>query len=247
MEELHLQTDWRIGCSGFYYKEWKDIFYPPALPPKQWFNYYCQHFNTIEINSSFYRLPSPKSFHTWYESSPPDFLFTIKAPRTITHYNKFENAEKLIIALYQTCAHGLKEKLGCVLFQFPPAFKYTAERLSLLLENLNPAFKNVIEFRHISWWNNEVMSEFKKNKLTFSGLSYPSALSDGVIQFNDPVYYRFHGKPILYKSLYPEQEIIKFAKSVMPIAKQVFVYFNNTWGTAALANARQLITLTDSR
>ncbi|MBB5639266.1 uncharacterized protein YecE (DUF72 family) [Pedobacter cryoconitis] len=237
--------DWRIGCSGYYYKEWKDIFYPAGLPQKDWFGYYCQHFNTIEINSSFYKQPSLKSFNTWYDQSPADFLFTIKAPRTITHYNKFHDSAGLISDFYQMIKKGLRDKLGCVLFQLPPSFSYTEERLSLLLNNLDPALNNVIEFRHISWWNNTVMTEFKNNQLTFSGLSYPSALPDGTIQFNNPVYYRFHGKPILYKSLYTEQEIITFAKSIMPGTKQVFVYFNNTWGESALTNAKQLIALKD--
>jgi uncharacterized protein YecE (DUF72 family) len=245
--DIHQSIEWRIGCSGYYYKEWKDIFYPAGLPQKEWFNYYCQHFNTIEINSSFYKQPSPKSFSTWYETSPADFLFTLKAPRTITHYNKFNEVKELIVDFYEVITTGLREKLGCVLFQLPPSFTYTEERLSLILENLNPSFNNVVEFRHISWWNNTVMTEFKNNHLTFSGLSYPSALPDGVIQSNDPVYYRFHGKPILYKSLYTEQEIVTFAKSIMPVTKRVFVYFNNTWGSSALTNAKQLIALTGFR
>ncbi|KIO74929.1 hypothetical protein TH53_23520 [Pedobacter lusitanus] len=245
MEE-NQSTDWRIGCSGYYYKEWKEIFYPAGLAQKQWFSYYCSYFNTIEINSSFYKQPSQKSLTAWYESSPPDFLFSIKAPRTITHDHKFTASEELIADFYQVIIAGLREKLGCVLFQLPPSFTYSEERLSMLIRNLDPAFNNVVEFRHISWWNNEVIRQFKQNRLTFSGLSYPSPLPDEVIQFNDPVYYRFHGKPVLYKSLYPEQEIAAFAKSILPVNKQVFVYFNNTWGTAALINAKQLIKLTNS-
>lgn len=239
-------ADWRIGCSGFYYKEWREVFYPSGLPQKDWFSYYCQHFNTIEINSSFYKQPSLKSFNTWYETSPADFLFTIKAPRTITHYNKFNEVEGLVTDFYEVISSGLRDKTGCVLFQTPPSFTYTEERLALLLKNLNPLFKNVVEFRHISWWNNTVMEQFKKHRLTFSGLSYPSALPDGVVLFNDPVYYRFHGKPVLYKSLYTGQEIIAFAKSIMQGPQQVFVYFNNTWGTSALTNAKQLIALTNT-
>jgi len=236
--------DWRIGCSGFYYKEWKEFFYPAGLPQKSWFQFYCQHFNTIEINSSFYKQPSDKSFDTWYNTSPDDFLFTIKAPRTITHYNKFNHSEELISDFYRVISRGLKEKLGCVLFQMPPSFNYTEERLALLLKSLRPGFNNVIEARHVSWWNNTVMDAFKNNHITFSGISYPSALPDEVIQYNDPVYYRFHGKPVLYKSLYTTAEMEKFAASINPGHQQIFVYFNNTWGTSALTNARELITLT---
>jgi uncharacterized protein YecE (DUF72 family) len=239
-------TDWRIGCSGFYYKEWKEIFYPLGLPQKKWFEYYCQHFNTIEINSSFYRQPSPKSFSTWYDTSPDDFLFTIKAPRTITHYSRFNAAEELTSDFYDVISNGLKEKLGCVLFQMPPSFSYTEERLALLLKNLRPGFNNVVEARHLSWWNKEVIDAFTAHRITFSGISYPSALPDEVVQNNEPVYYRFHGRPVLYKSLYTQQEMEEFAAAIRPGTQQVYVYFNNTWGTSALINSRQLISLIEN-
>ncbi len=236
--------DWRIGCSGFYYKEWKEIFYPAKLPQKQWFEYYCQHFNTIEINSSFYKQPSPKSFAAWYQTSPPDFLFTIKAPRTITHYGKFNHTKELSADFYDVASEGLKEKLGCVLFQMPPSLSYTEERLNLILENLDKRFNNVIEARHLSWWDPTVIQELKKHRISFSGISYPSALPEDIIQDNDPVYYRFHGKPVLYKSQYPEEQLRDFVSQVNQHKKRIYVYFNNTWGNAALINARQLIALT---
>lgn len=235
--------DWRIGCSGFYYKEWKEFFYPAGLPQKKWFEYYCQHFNTIEINSSFYRQPSLKSFANWYDTSPDDFLFTIKAPRAITHYSKFNQAEELISDFYEVITAGLKDKLGCVLFQMPPSFSYTEERLELLMNSLKTGFNNVVEARHISWWNDHVFKEFSNNNITFSGISYPSALPDEVIQNTSLVYYRFHGKPVLYKSVYPLEEIEQFSHAIKPGHEQVFVYFNNTWGTSALTNAKQLISL----
>jgi len=236
--------EWRIGCSGFYYKEWKEIFYPEGLPQKKWFDYYCQHFNTIEINSSFYRQPSPKSFSTWYDTSPDDFLFTIKAPQTITHFNKFKQVEELVGNFYDVITNGLKEKLGCVLFQLPPSFSYTPERMEMILKNMRPEFNNVIEARHISWWNQQILDKLTNHKITFSGISYPSNLPDEVIQNHDPVYYRFHGKPVLYKSQYAESELQQFVQKVDPEYKQVYVYFNNTWGNAALINSKQLIHIT---
>jgi len=236
--------DWRIGCSGFYYKEWKEIFYPTGLAQKNWFEYYCQHFNTIEINSTFYQMPGPKTFTTWMEKSPEDFLFTIKAPRLITHYKKFNEVDSLLGDFYGTIREGLQEKLGCVLFQMPPSFVYTEERLALLLEHLDPSFQNVVEFRHISWWTEEVFRVLTARKISFSGISYPSALPDEVIDNTDTLYYRFHGKPVLYKSLYSVEEIAHFMKQIDPGKKQVYVYFNNTWGQSALINSRQLQDLT---
>jgi uncharacterized protein YecE (DUF72 family) len=104
----------------------------------------------------------------------------------------------------------------------------------------------VVEARHLSWWNKEVIDAFTAHRITFSGISYPSALPDEVVQNNEPVYYRFHGRPVLYKSLYTQQEMEEFAAAIRPGTQQVYVYFNNTWGTSALINSRQLISLIEN-
>ncbi|MGM9478578.1 DUF72 domain-containing protein [Pedobacter sp. GSP4] len=238
---------WRIGCSGFYYREWKEVFYPKGLAQKDWFKYYCTHFNTIEINSTFYKMPTQKSFDKWYHESPDDFRFTIKAPRLITHYKQFNDCDQLLSDFYSAIQSGLKEKLGCVLFQFPPKFDYSMERLDLLMESLNPDYKNVLEFRHLSWFDETVYQKLAEKNIIFSGQSYPSALPDHVIQNTDIIYYRFHGKPILYKSEYDIELIKDFKHNVGDQAKAVFVYFNNTWGVAALHNAKQLQELVKQR
>ncbi len=231
---------WQIGCSGFYYKEWKETFYPKGLPQKDWFKYYCQHFNTIEINATFYKMPTKSSFDKWYNESPPDFLFTIKAPRLITHYKQLNDCKEVLTDFYLTISEGLKEKLACVLFQFPPTFNFTEERLKLLLQLLDPNFVNVVEFRHESWWNNEIYSKLASRRIIFCGQSYPSQLPDDVIKNNALVYYRFHGKPVLYKSEYTIDAIQNFIVQLPLNTERVFVYFNNTWGMGALTNARQL-------
>ncbi|MFD2581125.1 DUF72 domain-containing protein [Pedobacter vanadiisoli] len=235
---------WRIGCSGFYYRDWKEVFYPKGVAQKDWFKYYCRHFNTIEINSTFYKMPTQKSFNKWYDESPDDFLFTIKAPRLISHYKQLNDCKQLISDFYEAIQLGLKEKLGCVLFQFPPKFDYNEQRLKLLINQLNPGLKNTVEFRHLSWFNEEIHKELAKNKITFSGESYPSELPDTVIQNTGTVYYRFHGKPVLYKSEYDISVLKDFKNQIKDNASEVFVYFNNTWGVAALHNAKQLQGLT---
>jgi uncharacterized protein YecE (DUF72 family) len=232
---------WKIGCSGFYYREWKEIFYPKGLAQKDWFKFYCQHFNTIEINSTFYKMPTQKSFEKWYDDSPSNFLFTIKAPRLITHYKQLNDCKALLNDFYLAIRHGLKEKLGYVLFQFPPKFSFTEERLAKLIELLSDSdFSNVVEFRHISWWDDSVYNELAKNNIIFCGQSYPSALPEEVIKNNDTVYYRFHGKPVLYKSEYPIEVMESLLEQIPDGAKQAYIYFNNTWGTGALTNAKQL-------
>jgi len=236
--------DWRIGCSGFYYKDWKEFFYPKGLAQKNWFSFYCRHFNTIEINSTFYKMPTQKSFAKWYMESTADFLFTIKAPRLITHYKQLKDCKSLLNDFHVAVSDGLQEKLGAVLFQFPPRFDFNEQRLALLLELLDPALTNVVEFRHISWWQEKVYEQLAAKNIIFSGQSYPSNLPDQVIENNPIMYYRFHGKPILYKSIYPLADIKRLVEQVSPKTERVFVYFNNTWGTAALINARQLQELT---
>jgi uncharacterized protein YecE (DUF72 family) len=237
--------NWKIGCSGFYYKEWKEVFYPKGLAQKDWFIYYCQHFNTIEINSTFYKMPTQKSFEKWYNDSPADFLFTIKAPRLITHYKQLKDCKELLTDYYTAINQGLKEKLGCVLFQFPPKFNFKEERLELLINLLDPSFTNVVEFRHATWWDEKIYTQLAANNIIFCGQSYPADLPDTVIQNNPIIYYRFHGKPVLYKSEYPIEEINSMAKQVPTNAKQVFVYFNNTWGTGALTNSKQLVEISN--
>lgn len=232
--------EYKIGCSGFYYSDWKTIFYPIGLAPKNWFGFYCQHFNTIEINSTFYKMPSQKSFEKWYNESPPEFVFTIKAPRLITHYKQLKECKELLTDFYLAVSNGLQEKLACVLFQFPPKFSFTEERLRLIVNLMDPNFTNVVEFRHHTWWDEKVYAKLAKYKIIFCGQSYPSALPDEIIKNNDIIYYRFHGKPVLYKSTYPAAEIVAFNNQMPPSTKQAFIYFNNTWGTGALTNANEL-------
>lgn len=230
----------KIGCSGFSYKEWKGIFYPEKLPAKDWLQFYCTQFNTLEINSTFYRLPAQKSLLNWYAQSPADFLFSVKASKFITHIKRFVVEKAVIDEFYLLMNDGLKEKLGCILFQMPPSFHFSEERLQLIVEKLNPAYKNVVEFRHKSWWTENVFDTLARHHITFCGQSYPGDIPAVVVQNTSTVYYRFHGKPVLYKSLYDEETLQSVFEQISEKAKEVFIYFNNTWGESAIINARQL-------
>lgn len=236
--------NWQIGCSGFYYKEWKDFFYPKGLAQKDWFKFYCEHFNTIEINSSFYKMPTVKSLSKWYNESTNGFSFTMKAPRLITHYKKLKDCSTDLAEFSQITNEGLQEKLACVLFQFPPSFSFTDERLDRLIELLaNLPSKKVVEFRHSSWWHEDIYRKLGSFQIIFAGQSYPSNLPEAIIKTDSTVYYRFHGKPVLYKSQYELPVIANFATHIPPDTNEVFVYFNNTWGSSAINNALQLKSL----
>lgn len=236
--------NWKIGCSGFYYKEWKDFFYPKGLAQKDWFKFYCEHFNTIEINSSFYKMPTVKSLRKWYDESTNDFSFTMKAPRLITHYKQLKDCSTDLAEFNQIINEGLQEKLVCVLFQFPPSFSFTDEKLDRLIELLaNLPSKKVVEFRHSSWWNEDVYRKLGSSQIIFAGQSYPSNLSEEIIKTESTIYYRFHGKPVLYKSQYELSVLANFAGNIPSDTKEAFIYFNNTWGSSAIINAQQLKSL----
>jgi len=229
--------NWHIGCSGFHYKEWKNIFYPSGLAQRKWFDHYASKFDTIELNVTFYRYPRLELLQNWYNKSPSGYLFSVKAPKFITHYRRFTDSEEQLKLFYGTSKDGLKEKLGPVLFQLPPDLIYTEEKMQQIIQPLDKSLTNVIECRHVSWWNKKVYAAFKKNNICFCSHSYPK-LPDDVIQTTDIIYYRFHGVPKLYYSAYSK----KFLKTIIETikktsAKTVFVYFNNTAGMGAIENA----------
>ena len=227
-----------VGCSSFRNSKWIGIFYPESLPSKAWFVYYCEHFNTYELNATFYKFPTAKSLRTWYEKSPAGFLFSIKAPKLITHVKRFAECELEISDFYRACREGMNDKLGCVLFQFPPSFQYTPQRLELIINNLNPEFKNVIEFRNNSWWVEEVYDEFIKNKIIFCSVNYPQ-LPTTIIETASTGYVRLHGNPKLFYSEYSPEELSKVCDEIHMATelKDVFIYFNNTASTAGILNA----------
>jgi uncharacterized protein YecE (DUF72 family) len=166
----------------------------------------------------------------------------VKAPRLITHYKKFVNAGSLLNDFYETIQKGLQQKLGCVLFQLPAQLYYNDELLQKIVEQLNPAFMNVVEFRHNSWWQRHVYETLAQHHISFCSISHPQ-LPDEVICNTDIVYYRFHGVPKLYYSAY-EQSFLEQVAAAIKNAKQVnkaFIYFNNTAEIAAIDNARFLM------
>ncbi len=240
---------WYIGCSGFAYKEWKEVFYPAKLPQKDWFRFYTEHFNTLELNVTFYRFPALKSLDAWYDKAPQHFLFSAKVPRSVTHFKKLQDTERMLEDFYGLLKEGLKEKLGCVLFQLPPQYTYSKERLQLLINAVDHFFNNAVEFRHESWWQKDVQTILKKNNITFCGVSFPKIANDNVVANTPICYYRFHGVPKLFYSEYNESFLDKIIDQVKSTKKitTAFLYFNNTASTAALHNARYIQTIVQNK
>ncbi len=228
-----------VGTSGFSYAYWKNRFYPEKLPARQWLNYYAEQFNTLELNNTFYKFPEVENLKKMADKTPDNFKFTVKAHKIITHTLRMRQARDKVNEFTDIVTNGLDKKLACILFQLPPSYSYTEERLNDILSNLSHHADNVIEFRHVSWWKQEVYNELNKAKLTFCSVSFPGLPEEDVVTSTD-FYKRMHGVPELFKSSYSSAQLKELSKNI-PEGKKSFVYFNNTMFEAGYSNARELI------
>jgi uncharacterized protein YecE (DUF72 family) len=226
----------RIGCSGFVYSEWKGKFYPTELPRAEWLEHYSSKFNSVELNSTFYRFPTVKTLKKSYNATPRNFKFSVKAQKIITHTLKMKDAKEKVDTFIKIAEDGLEDKLGCILFQLPPSFKYNEENLNNILESVPHLPSSVIEFRNPSWWNEEVYKALEDQNITFCNNDYPG-MPEKIVPTRQRFYMRFHGKPVLYKSEYTLPQLKRFVKEVPADCRERYVYFNNTWFLAAIANA----------
>ncbi|MCE3230164.1 MAG: hypothetical protein K0R52_92 [Alphaproteobacteria bacterium] len=228
----------RIGCSGWSYKEWKGLFYPEKMPPAKYLPHYTQFFNTVEVNTTFYRHPSSQMVQRWYQNAPKGFKYSLKVNKQITHVKKLKHIREDLDLLY-SLRDILKEKMGCFLFQFPKSFIFSEERLDQLISALDPAYENVVEFRHASWWNEqtfEALAEVNSTFCTVSGLDVPEDL----IILKGRVYIRLHGDPS-YAAPYADEELFGWKQKIEDASvNHLWIYFNNTRQGCAPENALRL-------
>jgi uncharacterized protein YecE (DUF72 family) len=151
----------RIGTSGYNYPEWRGSFYPEDLPAKEMFAYYSARFSTVEINYTFYRMPTPKAVDGWRAQAPEGFTYALKAPRRITHDKRLKDCQDSTSFFCET-ARGLGEHLGPLLFQLPPNLKCDVPRLEAFLETVPRDLRSAIEFRHDSWHTDEVFATLER-------------------------------------------------------------------------------------
>jgi uncharacterized protein YecE (DUF72 family) len=226
-----------VGCSGWFYWKWRGLFYPESLPTSEWFQYYASHLDTVEINASFYSWPTIANVKAWRR--PPgnrDFIYTIKVCELITHIKRFKGT-KTLVADFGMIADILGDRMGCFLFQLPPSHRYTKARLTAILSQLDPARRNVVEFRHASWWNETVYAAFRQTGTIFCSCSGPR-LPDELIRTADDVYLRLHGPDRWYRHNYSNDELSKWAGRIQSSgAKRAWVYFNNDYEAYAPRNA----------
>lgn len=232
--ELH------IGCSGWFYWHWKGAFYPVSLPTGAWFGHYARRFQTVELNAPFYSWPTVEAVKRWMQQiGQRKFVYTVKACELITHVKRFQGT-KTLIRDFGYIADLLGPRMGCFLFQLPPSFRFTMARLTKILSQLDPARRNVVEFRHPSWWNEDVFAAFREVRAIFCSCSGPR-LPDTLIKTADDIYVRFHGVKRWYRHDYSRAELEAWVQRIQASgAKRVWVYFNNDRDGYAIKNAREL-------
>jgi len=238
-----MSTNAYIGTSGWNYPHWKQRFYG-ATPKSHWLSFYASRFRSVEVNATFYRLQSEKTMCNWYQSTPDDFRFAIKANRYLTHTKRLRNPEPSII-LEQQHARFLAEKLSVVLWQLPANFTININRLQQFLDALKQwdTARHSIEFRHASWFEDDVadlLSQYNVAVCQSDAGDWP--LWQRVT--SDFVYVRLHGRPTTYVSNYSPGKLSVWESKIKSWAKQkrdVFTYFDNDADGRAPLNALSLI------
>ncbi len=229
-----------VGCSGWFYWHLRGSFYPTQMPTKEWFSHYADHFHTVELNAPFYSWPTLRAVETWRQQAEGrEMIYTVKVSELITHIRKFEDTGTLVRD-FGYIADLLGSRMGCLLFQLPPSYDYSPARLQQILAQLDPTRRNVVEFRHPSWWRDEVYAAFEAARAIFCSVSGPR-LPDPVIRTADDVYVRFHGVERWYRHDYSEAELIDWAQRIRDVGpRRIWAYFNNDFDGYAIKNATML-------
>ncbi len=228
-----------IGTSGWSYEHWKKVFYPAGLAATKQLSYYAQYFSVVEINSTFYRIPSEKAVLNWKKQTPPSFIFALKANNYITHIKRLkENSFR-----FMQVVSLLEEKLGPLLFQLPPSFKKNRERLEEFLSKLPEKHLYVFEFRHDSWYTDEIYDLLKHYQTALCITDLNGNLSP--LEITAPfTYIRLHGPKQSYTGSYSSQQLRRWASHLVEWKRQKissYCFFDNDEKAFAIKNANSII------
>jgi uncharacterized protein YecE (DUF72 family) len=233
-----------IGCSGYVYKHWRGAFYPQDLPESRWLSHYAQFFPTVELNNTHYMLPSEKTFEGWRDNSPEGFLYAVKANRYITHMKKLKEPQEPLDRMFER-ARLLGPKLGPVLYQLPPRWRFNAGRLETFLAALPAGIEHTIEVREPSWLNPDFFSMLERSSVAFCIASLP-IYETPLVATAPFVYIRFHGSGHMYYYDYTPDELRHWRDVILRFAgegRTVYCYFNNDPNAWAVRNALELMRL----
>lgn len=227
-----------IGTCGYQYKHWKGAFYPQELAQKEWFAYYAQRFNSVEINATFYNLPRAETIEKWRDAAPDHFYYVLKFSRYGSHIKRLKDP-KSSIGKFWEAAGRLGDKLAAVLVQLPPKWKPAPERLDAFLSAAPHNVRWVLEFRDERWLTEEVYAVLRRHN---AALCIHDLLDDHPrVVTSDVVYLRFHG--LGYAGSYTEDELQKIALELQGYLKRglsAMCFFNNDAEGMAVLNASRL-------
>jgi uncharacterized protein YecE (DUF72 family) len=228
----------RIGCSGWNYKDWRGLVYPEGCPPSRWLEHYATMFDTVEVNSTFYRLASPKAVANWVRQTPPGFLFTLKASRYLTHVKRLTNLGEGVRRFYDAVEPLVgNPKLGPVLWQLPENFHRDDERLSNALASL-PEGRHCFEFRHRSWFTEDIYALLREHGAALVIGDHPERPFQTYEMTTDWTFVRFHYGARGRRGNYSESELETWKRRIEQwrSSTAVFAYFNNDWEGFAVKN-----------
>ena len=230
-----------IGCSGWNYRHWRGAFYPDGLRIKDWFAFYAEQFDTVEINNSFYRLPKAETFDAWRDQAPPGFRYAVKANRFITQAKKLKNCEEPVARMMAPTRH-LQQTLGPILYQLPPMLGINLERLEAFLKLLPRDLTHVFEFREKSWYDEATLALLNRFGAGFVVHDFPGKASPRWVPGN-VAYVRFHGGVGKYYGRYRDEVLLDWSdwlNSQVQSGKSIWAYFNNDGEAAAVHDALTL-------
>jgi uncharacterized protein YecE (DUF72 family) len=231
----------RIGTSGYNYDHWKERFYPPDLPSRLWLEHYARHFDTVEINNSFYRLPAEKTWEGWRRQAPEHFLYAVKANRYITHNKKLRDAADSV-ELMMGRVRLLKKHLGPILWQLPPNWNANPDRLTEFLPLLPDDVRHALEFRNPSWWDNDrVLQLLDDYGVAFVSHDMPDQPAPRLVT-GGWVYVRFHGgeEKFAAENRPAMQPWIDWLAGCRAKNLDIYAYFNNDNEGHAVTDAQAL-------
>jgi uncharacterized protein YecE (DUF72 family) len=232
----------RVGCSGWQYKDWRGRLYPEGLPTSRWLARYAEEFDTVEVNSTFYRLASRDAVARWVEQTPDGFVFAAKASRYLTHTRRLRDIDQGIHRYYERIMPLVESgKLGPIVWQLPPNFKRDDEVLAAALERLPPA-RHCFEFRHESWFAPDTYAVLREHNAALVIGDHPRWPFQARELTADWTLVRLHQGRRGRRGNYSQTELDEWARRIHGWSRraQVLVYFNNDWEGFAVENARSL-------
>jgi uncharacterized protein YecE (DUF72 family) len=234
-----------VGCSGWNYRHWRERFYPPDLPASRWLEHYARRFDTVEVNTTFYRLIGRDAVAHWVRQTPEGFIFAVKASRYLTHVKRLSNISEGVARFYERLQPMLDAgRLGPVLWQLPESFHRDTSRLKGCLEQL-PAGRHAFELRHPSWFTNDVYALLREHDAALVIGDHPARRFQTYEATASWRYVRLHYGSRGRRGNYSPRELKTWAERLHAwrAREPVFVYFNNDWEAFAPRNALTLLQL----